>query len=110
MRSYLIDELSSHDVEVMKEYLREKGSASELEGIFWIPLPPRLQTDLQSLHRSCQPFVFAVEMGKRWAKIELLIRSLTGLKCDCQDYPTQEQLTLILDFVHQMIRDLDLKT
>ena len=110
MRSYFIDELSPQDVEGIRGYLREKGSVSGLEDTFWITLPPHLLTDLQSQHRTCWPLVFAVETGKDWAKFEFLVRSLTGLKCECQDYPTQKQLAFILDFVDRMIGSLDLRT
>ena len=110
MRSYLIDELSPRDVEKVNRYLTQKALASGLEKIFWVPVPNHLLSHIQSRHRTCQPFVYALELGGKWVKIECFVRSLKGMICECQDYPTPGQMTFILDFAHQMIKDLGIKT
>ena len=110
MRAYLIDELSSQDVEKTNQYLMQSALASGLEKIFWVPLPNHLLSDIQLRHHACQPFVFPVELGRKWVKMEFFVHSLKGLTCGCQDYPTQSQMIFILDWTHQMIRDLDIKT
>ncbi|MCJ7593597.1 MAG: hypothetical protein MUO52_02355 [Desulfobacterales bacterium] len=110
MRSYLIDEMSPHDIGRMREYLGQNSSPSELESIFWIPVPNHLLNEIQLRHGACHPLVFAVEVGSGWVKMEFLVRSRKGLKCECQDYATLEQMSFILNFTHQMIRELEIKT
>jgi hypothetical protein len=110
VRSYLIDELLPSDREKIIEFLKHHAINSELEDIFWIEIPQDVLSDEQYGHRDCQPFVFAIELGRDWIKLEFFIRSLRGLRCRCQDYVTHQQRDFILGFAQRMIESLNIKT
>ena len=110
MRAYLLDELAPAELERVKMFLEKNARRSELGEIFWVPVPKDLLNEIQVQHTACHPHVFAVELGKDWVKMELFVRSLKGLRCECQGYATSEQTRFILDFAHTMIRDLEIRT
>jgi hypothetical protein len=110
MRSYLIDELSPDDMKKLKGFLKQDALKSQLESIFWMRVPEDLLSAVQFQHRDCRPHVFAVELGTQWIKVELFIRSLRGLNCECQAYCTSAQRAFILDFADRAIGDLQVRT
>ena len=110
MRSYLIDEITSSDMKKMRGFLQENASSSELDSLFWCRLPQDILSDIQSQHTECQPFAFAIELGDNWIKLEFFVRSLTGMRCSCQDYCTSRQRSFIIDFAHRALENLDIRT
>ena len=98
MKSYVMDEISPPDMKALRAFLKENTIASEVEGIFWVPLPEDLLSDIQFQHRRCRPHVFAVELGVNWIKLEFFIRSLAGMRCRCQAYCTPQQRDFVLRF------------
>jgi len=97
----------------MKEingFLKQNTIRSEIGDIFWVRLSEDLLSDIQSQHSDCQPYVFALELGTDWIKLEFLIRSLKDMGCGCQSYCTPQQRDFILNFAHKMIEDLDIRT
>jgi hypothetical protein len=110
MRSYLIDEISSADMEGILSFLRKKALRSSLDRIFWIQLPDELLTDMQSAHHDCQPHVFAIELGLDWVKLEMFIRSLKNLQCSCPGYCDTEQSNFVLGFAQTMILETGIRT
>jgi hypothetical protein len=110
VRAYLLDEISTSDMEKIAVYLKEKSIRSRLDSVFWIEIPASLLSGTQYEHKSCRPYVFAAELGDDWFKAEFLVRSLEGMGCDCQNYATPQQREFILDFSHAMIDVLDVRT
>lgn len=110
MKYYLIDEISSPDMEKLSSHLRDIGEVSGLEGIFWIKIPEEYLDGIQSGHRDCKPYVFAVELEARAAKAEFFIRSLKGMKCSCSGYANPGQSVFIIRFINEMIRELGIGT
>ena len=110
MRSYLIDEISPADMEKLEEFLRENALQSPMEGIYWMRIPSDLLNETQFLHRECQPHVFAVELGTGWIKMEFLVRTLRGVRCECQAYCTPPQRGFILNFADRLIGQLEITT
>ena len=110
MRSYLIDEITPSHMEKITAYLKEYALRSDLNEIFWVRLPEDLLTKIQSKHHNCQPFVFAIELGKDWFKAECLIRSLQNMKCEAQAYCDAKQWVFITEFVHGIISELGIQT
>ncbi len=110
MRSYLIDEISSSDMEKIRGYLKQNAVRSNLEKIFWVQIPQDLLSDIQIQHQDCQPYVFAIELGTDWVKLEFLVRNLKNLHCACNDFCTRKQRDFIFNFSHEMIDGQDVRT
>ena len=110
MRAYLIDEIPAADVKKLRDFLHENAITSELEALYWVPLPPDLLSEIQYQHSDCQPFVFAVELGQDWMKLELFVRSLAGMRCECQGYCTSQQRDFVINFTHKILEDLNVRT
>jgi hypothetical protein len=110
MRSYLIDELESSDLARVREFLSDHATPSELGDIFWIPIPDDLLNESQYQHRQCRPHVLAVELGDTWVRMECFVRSLRGMRCECQAYCTPQQMLLLLNFAHAMLDELGIRT
>ena len=110
MRTYLIDELSPSKTDKIREFLGEHAIRSTLNEIFWVRIPDDLLSEMQFQHSQCRPHVFAVELGSDWVKMELFVRSLEGMRCDCPGYCTGQQKNFILKFADGMIEQLNIET
>jgi hypothetical protein len=91
-------------------YLRDTAISSSLERIYWVQIPKDLLNETQSVHTRCQPYVFAVELGREWVKLEFFSRSLKGMKCSCQTYCTDSQMDYITRFANAMLEKLEIGT
>ena len=94
----------------MRGFLQENAGKSDLDSLYWGRLPQDLLSETQYMHSDCQPHVFAIELGEDWIKLELFIRSLAGMNCDCQGYCTSQQRSFIMNFVDRALKDLHIKT
>lgn len=110
MRSYFIDELQPSDVGRVRAFLMEHAIPSELGDVFWIPIPEDLLNEKQCHHRQCRPHVLAVELGKTWVRMECFVRSLKGMRCECQGYCTKHQFLFLVNFANTMLDDLCIDT
>ena len=110
MRSYLIDELLLSDMDKINTFLMETAIRSDLEKIFWVQLPEDILSGVQFEHHDCRPYVFAVELGTDWIKMEFFIRNLKNFNCSCCGYSTPEQRNFIFNYAHNFIKNLDIKT
>jgi hypothetical protein len=110
MRSYLIDEVMKSDMEKVSAFLTENATKSNLDQIFWVKIPDDLLSEKQFQHLDCRPHAFAVELGSDWIKLEFLVRSLKHMRCDCPGYCTRQQQDFVINFAHNMIKQLDITT
>jgi len=110
MRSYLIDEISLSDMKKVNAYLKQNALRSDLEAIFWVQIPEDHLRDIQLQHRDCQSHVFAIEVGTDWIKLEFFIRNLKDLQCACSGYCSPRQRDFILNYAHNIINDLGIRT
>ncbi len=109
MRSYMIQELRPADMDKITAFLHEKGYKCPLDGIFWLPLPVDLWGAEQQKHREeCAPFYLALELGPDWIRLELLVRSEQKLRCSCIMYADSSQRETMIDFVDDLIKNLDI--
>ena len=110
MRAYMIDELSSSEIEEIREFLKKHAIHSSLDQIFWVRIPDDLLNEVQFQHDRCRPHVFAVEIGPDWVKLELFIRTLKSMRCDCPGYCTPMQKEYVFKFADGMIAQLKIRT
>ena len=109
MRSFYIDELSEEDLINIRLLFEKKALSSQIEDIWWVEIPLDLLTVSQRKHQYLRPFVFTVELGDSWLKVEFLIRSLKTLNREWQAFCTPKQRQYILSFVDKLIDDLEIK-
>jgi len=109
MRSFYIDELSEVDVSKIRLLFEKKALSSQIEDIWWVEIPLDLLTVSQRNRKDLCPFVFTVELGDSWLKIEFLIRSLKTLNREWQAFCTPTQRQYILSFVDNLIDDLEIQ-
>ncbi|MFP3911905.1 MAG: hypothetical protein ACLFUT_07495 [Desulfobacteraceae bacterium] len=110
MKAYLIDEFSPPDMKKIIAFLEKVAIRSNLEQIFWIPVPRDMLSRTQFLHTDCQPHVFALELGDQWIKAEFFVRTLKTMRCDCPGYCTPQQREYVLNFTNGMLDQLGIST
>lgn len=110
MRCYLIEDFYPEQLARVVQALKDKGYASSLDDVFYLPVPQHLLTDEQREHApECGPHIFALEIADEGSlKLELLVRATGKLRCACVMYATAPQREYIIDFLDSFIRELDI--
>ena len=109
MKQYVIDELRPKDYELVKAYLEENFSSSDVDGIYWIQLDQNILNKIQSEHTDCQPFYFAVDLEPNVITFELLIRTKNRIRCDCMGYATEKQRNWLIQLADSILDTLEIK-
>jgi len=108
MRAFLIDEITPEDMEKLENWLKEQELLS-IERLYHFHLPPRLLTTMQQEHApECGPFYMAVETGRNWVRLELLVRAKRILRCACIAYATPEQQEYMVIYLENLLKDLNI--
>jgi len=101
--SYVIDEIKRGDIEKIRRYLKEKNYKSPIEDIFWIDIPKQLLTPEQKEHFAiCGPYIFSLELGKEFIKLELLVRATNKIRCSCISFATRQQRDYAINLVEEI--------
>lgn len=111
MRCYLIEDFYPEQLRKISAALSEKGFSGSLEGIFYLPVPQDLLTEVQREHAAeCGPHIFALEVVEEQGtlKLELLVRAQNKLRCECVLYATPAQREYVIGFLDDFIRQLDI--
>ncbi len=110
MKSYYIDEISTGDLEQITRYLYKNAAESGMDRLFWVEIPKDILTEFQTGHTECTPHRFAIETGDKWIKAEFFVRTSVRFKCDCNVYCDREQKLFIMNYIDNMIKELDIRT
>lgn len=110
MKSYYLDEISAADLDKITGYLSKNAVESGMDRLFWIEMPPGCLTDFQSGHSDCRPYRFAVETGDTWIRAEFFVRTSVKFRCDCNGYCNDDQKQFIMNYIDNMIDELDIRT
>ena len=110
MKYYLFDEISTEDMNRIEELLKQNCASSGIDKLYWVELPERYFNAIQANHKDCQPYLFPIEIGKDWIKAELFVRTIKDFSCDCSDYCTKDQREFILDYMDNIIADMNVST
>lgn len=111
MRWYGIDDLTPEDTEKIAARLKEMELEAGLEGLYWLPAPTELLSDLQKEHaESCGPHVFGLELEETSLRLELLLRARGRMRCNCVHYAGPELRERMIAWLEQMLADLDIAT
>lgn len=107
MRSIVFDEITPEDMDKLETWLKEQDLQSGIEHLYHFNLPPRLLTPEQQEHApQCGPFYMAVETGRDFVRLELLVRAKAILRCACIAYATPEQRAHMEDYLENLLHDL----
>jgi hypothetical protein len=109
MKQYVIDELRPKDNEEIKVYMEENYSASDVDGIYWIPLEQDILTKIQKEHTDCQPLYFSVDLGPNLIAFEMLIRTQKKMRCSCMGYATEKQRNWLIGLADSIFDQLGIK-
>lgn len=110
MKSYLIDEISFDDLDMIRSCLNEKATPSGVENLYWVELPDEELNNEQKDHTLCHPHRFAIELGEGWIKAEFFIRAAGKMNCECNGYCDDNQKKYIMSYVDTMISGLNIST
>ncbi|MFP4084457.1 MAG: hypothetical protein ACOCPS_06995 [Desulfonatronovibrio sp.] len=110
MRSYLVQEINDSDMTKILKSVTEKAYKIPMEGLFWITVPQNLLSQVQNEHQhQCGPHYMALETGKDWIKLELLVRCEQKIRCDCISYATPDQREFMIEYLDRLIRNQDVR-
>ena len=110
MKQYVIDELRPEDHRKIKKYLDETYSLAEMGGIYWVPIPTEMLTEIQHQHSDCQPFYFALDLEADRLALELLVRTKKRIRCDCIAYASKDQRNWMISVVDVIFEKLNIAT
>jgi len=110
MKQYIIDELRAADYSALKTFLEEHYGPVAMDGIYWIPVKNELLSDIQKVHRECQPHYFAVDLDENRMSCELLVRTKSRMRCDCIRYATEKQRNWFIALIDGIFNQLDITT
>lgn len=111
MRSIVIDEISSQDIEKLNRHLAESLEPSGLSGVYWLHLPPDILSPDQHQHAtSCGPHQAALVVEEDSLRLELLVRSKQNISCACTAFATKSQRDFLLRYLDGLIEELDIRT
>lgn len=106
MRTFVIDEITPEDMEKLESWLKEQELMS-IEHLYHFHLPPTLLSPMQQEHApECGPFYMAVETGRDWVRLELLVRAKRIVRCACIAYATPEQQEYMISYLENLLKDL----
>jgi len=111
MRSYVIEDLYDADYGTILKALDELNLRSQLEGMYYLPLPVDLLQPEQRDHLAeCGPFFMALETVRLPAgnqlRLELLVRGRKKIRCSCVCYATASQRKHMIEYLDQFIEEL----
>jgi hypothetical protein len=107
MRLYLIEDIYPEHMERIKQALDGRGLVSAIEGLYWLPVPKDMLGEEQRSHTDCGPHCLALELGKDWLRLELLVRGRSTLRCSCIAYARPELRAHMIDWLDTLLKELD---
>jgi hypothetical protein len=108
MKQYVIDQLRPNDYFKIKGYFDMNFQKSGIPDVYWLILPPDMMEGAQSEHENCRPFFFALELGPSALSCELLVRTLSQVRCDCMCYATCAQRNWLIQTIDDMFNQLEI--
>jgi hypothetical protein len=113
MRTYLIEDIYDDDFDKIVAAFNELGFKSQLDDIYYLPLPVDLLQPEQREHmEDCGPYFMALETLRHAAgnqfKLELLVRGRKKIRCSCVCYATAPQRKHMIEYLDQFIEELEI--
>ena len=110
MKAYRIDELSPADIQKITDRLNDMSLGSELQSLFWLPVPDAMLTAEQKEHKPlCGPYAMALEILDDGISLEFLVRARNKISCRCVRYASEELILHMMKYVDGMLHDLHIR-
>ncbi len=106
MKQYVIDQLRPNDYFKIKAYLDMNLRLSGIPDIYWLILPQEMLEGNQAEHADCQPLYFALELCQSALSCELLVRTLSHVRCDCMRYASLAQRNWLIQTIDDICDQL----
>jgi hypothetical protein len=106
MKQYVIDQLRPNDYFKIKAYLDMNLRLSGIPDIYWLILPQEMLEGNQAEHADCQPLYFALELSQSALSCELLVRTLSHVRCDCMRYASLAQRNWLIKTIDDICDQL----
>lgn len=106
MKQYVIDQLRPNDYFKIKAYLDINLRLSGIPDIYWLILPLEMLEGNQAEHADCQPLYFALELSQSALSCELLVRTLSHVRCDCMRYASLAQRNWLIQTIDDICDQL----
>ena len=106
MKQYVIDQLRPNDYFKIKAYLDMNLRLSGIPDIYWLILPQKMLEGNQAEHADCQPLYFALELSQSALSCELLVRTLSHVRCDCMRYASLAQRNWLIQAIDDICDQL----
>jgi hypothetical protein len=106
MRLYVFEDLTAEDLKKIKDHLDAMELSGSMPGIYWLPLPKAMLSDVQLEHTDCAPHCMALEIAGDSLRLELLVRARNKLRCECVAYPSPELRAHMLQYMDDMLLEL----
>lgn len=107
MRTYTIDQLEEADIAAINSMLLDLNLQAGLEGVYWLPVPKDMLTPIQQEHfDSCGPYCLALEVESNAVHLELLVRGMGRIRCDCLSFASVPLRDHMIAYLEGMLNDL----
>ncbi len=107
MRTYSIDQLYEKDVAAITARFTEMDLQAGLDGVFWLPIPPEMLTTVQNEHKDrCGPYCMALEVEPDSVHLELLVRGMGRIRCECISFAAPELRNHMIRYVEDVLTEL----
>ncbi|MDR2124093.1 MAG: hypothetical protein LBP38_03810 [Desulfovibrio sp.] len=107
MRTYSIDQLDEKDIAAVNARLLDLKLQAGLEGIYRLPVPERMLSRVQTDHlQECGPYCLALEVGGGSIHMELLVRGLGRITCECVAFAPEPLRNYMIKYLEEMLTDL----
>ncbi|MDR2488833.1 MAG: hypothetical protein LBD42_05005 [Desulfovibrio sp.] len=109
MRTYTIDQLEEADIAAVNARLLDMELQAGLEGIYWLPVPREMLSSLQQEHLdSCGPYCLAMEVEHNAIHMELLVRGMGRIRCECLAFAPQELRNHMIKYLENLLHELNI--
>lgn len=110
MRTYTIDQLEEADIAAINARLLNMELQAGLEGVYWLPVPRDMLTKIQAEHfDQCGPYCLALEVEANAVHMELLVRGMGRIRCECLSFASETLRNHMIDYLEGMLRDLNIQ-
>ena len=107
MRTYTIDQLEEADIAAINARLLDMELQAGLEGVYWLPVPRDMLTPIQKEHSaSCGPYCLALEVEHNAVHLELLVRGMSRIRCECLSFASQELRNHMIRYLEDLLQEL----
>ena len=107
MRTYTIDQLEEADIAAINSRLLDMELQAGLEGVYWLPVPRDMLTPIQVEHfDSCGPYCLALEVEHNAIHMELLVRGMGRIRCECLSFASEELRNHMIKYLEGMLTEL----